>query len=102
MRVAVALQSDDCLKLNRCEVLEIGSGRGGGAAYLARHFRPRRYVALDISVEANALARRQHGGESAVEFVGGGTENLPFAKGRFDVVINVEDPHCYGVIGRFR
>jgi len=101
MRVAVALQSDDCLKMNRCEVLEIGSGRGGGAAYLARHFRPRRYVALDMSVEATALARRQHGEESAVEFVGGDAENLPFAKASFDVVINVESAHCYGSIDRF-
>ena len=101
MCLAVALQSDGCLKLNGCEVLEIGSGRGGGAAHLARHFRPRRYVALDISVEATALARRQHGKESAVEFVHGDAENLPFAKASFDVVINVESAHCYGSIGRF-
>jgi ubiquinone/menaquinone biosynthesis C-methylase UbiE len=101
MCLAVALQSDGWLKLNGCEVLEIGSGRGGGAAHLARHFRPRRYVALDISVEATALARRQHGKESAVEFVHGDAENLPFAKASFDVVINVESAHCYGSIGRF-
>jgi ubiquinone/menaquinone biosynthesis C-methylase UbiE len=101
MCLVVALQSDGCLKLNGCEVLEIGSGRGGGAAHLARHFRPRRYVALDISVEATALARRQHGKESAVEFVHGDAENLPFAEASFDVVINVESAHCYGSIGRF-
>lgn len=101
MCLAVALQSDGCVKLNGCEVLEIGSGRGGGAAYLARHFRPRRYVALDVSVEATALARRQHGEESAVEFVRGDAEDLPFAKASFDVVINVESAHCYGSIDRF-
>lgn len=101
MCLAVALQSDGCLKLNGCEVLEIGSGRGGGAAYLAQRFRPRRYVALDMSVEATALARRQHGEESAVEFVHGDAEDLPFAKSSFDVVINVESAHCYGSIDRF-
>jgi ubiquinone/menaquinone biosynthesis C-methylase UbiE len=101
MCLAVAVQSDGCLKLNGCEVLEIGSGRGGGAGYLARHFRPRRYVALDVSVEATALARRQHSAESAVEFVCGDAENLPFAKANFDVVINVESAHCYGSIDRF-
>lgn len=101
MCLAIALQSDGCLKLNGCEMLEIGSGRGGGAAHLARHFRPRRYVALDISVEASALARRLHGEESAVEFVHGDAEDLPFAKASFDVVINVESAHCYGSIDRF-
>src|SRR5260221_489258 len=101
MRLAVALQSDGCLKLSGCEVLEIGSGRGGGAAHVARHFRPRRFVALDVSVEATALARRLHGADSGVEFVHGDAENLPFAKASFDVVINVESAHCYGSIDRF-
>jgi len=101
MRLAVALQSDGCLKLSGCDVLEIGSGRGGGAAHMARHFRPRRFVALDVSVEATALARRQHGEESAIEFMQGDAENLPFTKASFDVVINVESAHCYGSIARF-
>jgi ubiquinone/menaquinone biosynthesis C-methylase UbiE len=101
MRLAVALQSDGCLKLSGCEVLEIGSGRGGGAAHIARHFRPRRFVALDVSVEATALARRLHGADSGVEFVHGDAENLPFAKASFDVAINVESAHCYGSIDRF-
>jgi ubiquinone/menaquinone biosynthesis C-methylase UbiE len=101
MRLAVALQSDGCLKLSGCEVLEIGSGRGGGAAHIARHFRPRRFVALDVSVEATALARRLHDADSGVEFVHGDAENLPFAKASFDVVINVESAHCYGSIDRF-
>jgi len=102
MRLAVALQSDGCLQLSGCEVLELGSGRGGGAAHVARHFRPRRFVALDVSVEATALARRLHDADSGVEFVHGDAENLPFAKASFDVVINVESAHCYGSIDRFR
>ncbi|MBV9489106.1 MAG: class I SAM-dependent methyltransferase [Verrucomicrobia bacterium] len=101
LRLAVALQSDGRLSLSGCEALEIGSGRGGGAAYVARHFRPRRFVALDVSAEATALARRQHGEESTVEFVHGDAENLPFTNASFDVVINVESAHCYGSINRF-
>ena len=68
---------------------------------MVRHFRSRRFVALDLSVEATALARRLHGKESAVEFVRGDAENLPFTKASFDVVINVESAHCYGSIDRF-
>jgi hypothetical protein len=47
-----------------------------------------------MSVETTALARREHGKESAVEFVRGDAENLPFAKASFDVVIHVESAHC--------
>jgi ubiquinone/menaquinone biosynthesis C-methylase UbiE len=101
LRLAVALQSDGRLKLSGCEVLEIGSGRGGGAAHLARHFHPRRFVALDVSAEATALARRQHAEGAAVEFVHGDAENLPFPQASFDAVINVESAHCYGSIERF-
>ena len=40
MCLAVALQSDGCVKLNGCEVLEIGSGRGGGARLPGPAFPP--------------------------------------------------------------
>src|SRR4051794_21293817 len=31
------------------DVLEVGSGRGGGASYVARYLKPRRMVAVDLS-----------------------------------------------------
>ncbi len=34
------------------DVLEVGCGRGGGAEYIARVFRPRKLVAVDINVSA--------------------------------------------------
>ena len=89
------------LDLRGREGLEVGSGRGGGAVYLAERFRPRRFVALDVSAEATALARRRHGEGSGVEFVPGDAENLPFPAASFDFVLNVESAHCYGSIPRF-
>jgi ubiquinone/menaquinone biosynthesis C-methylase UbiE len=83
------------------EVLEIGSGRGGGAAYLACRLAPRRLVGLDLSAAATALARRRHGSAPPLEYRQGDAEALPFDAETFDLVLNVESAHCYASIPRF-
>jgi SAM-dependent methyltransferase len=83
------------------DVLEIGSGRGGGAAYLAHWLAPRRLVGLDISAAATALARRRHGSAPPLEYRQGDAEALPFGVETFDLVLNVESAHCYASIPRF-
>ena len=81
-------------------VLEVGSGRGGGASYLARYHQPRRMIGLDFSARAIALSRRRHA-VGNLEFVEGDAENLPFPDGSFDAVVNVESSHCYGHVEKF-
>src|SRR5260370_28922055 len=83
------------------DVLEIGSGRGGGAAYLARRLAPRQLVGLDISAAATALARRRHGSAPPLEYRQGDAEALPFGVETFDLVLNVESAHCYASIPPF-
>ena len=82
------------------EVLEIGCGRGGGAAYLARTFDPRRVVAVDLSPRAVALCRRRFA-HPRLWFEVGDAERLPFGDAHFDVVLNVESSHCYGRFDAF-
>lgn len=82
------------------DVLEVGCGRGGGAAYLARALDPRRVVAVDISPRAIALCRRRFA-HPRLWFEVGDAEHLPFGDGSFDVVLNVESSHCYGHFDRF-
>ncbi len=77
------------------EVLEIGCGRGGGAAYVARALDPRRVVAVDLSPRAVALCRERFA-DPRLAFQVGDAEQLPFDDGSFDVVLNVESSHCYG------
>jgi ubiquinone/menaquinone biosynthesis C-methylase UbiE len=77
------------------EVLEVGCGRGGGAAYVARAFEPHRMVAVDLSPRAIALCRNRFALPN-LEFQVGDAEKLPFGDGSFDVVVNVESSHCYG------
>ena len=82
------------------DVLEVGCGRGGGAAYVARTLDPRRVVAVDLSPRAIALCRRRFP-QPRLRFEVGDAERLPFGEGSFDVVLNVESSHCYGHFDRF-
>jgi SAM-dependent methyltransferase len=82
------------------DLLEVGCGRGGGAAYLARAFSPRRMVAVDLSSRAIALCRRRFARPN-LTFQVGDAERLPFGDGSFDTVINVESSHCYGEFSTF-
>lgn len=89
------------VKLARLEVLEVGSGRGGGASYLARRHRPRALVGVDFAPPAVALAERLHKNVANLSFRVGDAENLPFPDACFDAVVNVESSHCYGNVERF-
>jgi ubiquinone/menaquinone biosynthesis C-methylase UbiE len=77
------------------ELLEVGSGRGGGASFVARYLRPRRVVGIDVSPEVVALCRARHV-VPGLSFEVGDAEHLHFADGSFDAVLNIESSHCYG------
>lgn len=83
------------------EVLEVGCGRGGGAAHVMKRFGPARYVGVDFSARAIEICRERHGGIPGLEFECGDAENLSFADGTFDVVANVESSHCYASRPKF-
>jgi ubiquinone/menaquinone biosynthesis C-methylase UbiE len=82
------------------EALEVGCGRGGGAAFVAEHFGVARLTGLDFSHKAIEFARGHHG-DPRLRFVRGDAEALPFADASFDVVLNVESSHCYPNMPRF-
>lgn len=82
------------------DVLEVGSGRGGGSQYLSPYHGPGSVTGLDFSRRAVALSRR-HRGAPGLRFVHGNAEAMPFAANSFDVVVNVESSHCYASIDGF-
>jgi len=82
------------------EALEVGCGRGGGAAFVTEHFGLARLTGLDFSRQAIAFARARHT-DRRLHFVQGDAEDLPFADASFDVVLNVESSHCYPSVPRF-
>lgn len=88
------------VNLHNCNVLEVGSGRGGGAAYLARMFAPRSYTGVDFASRAARFCGSFHRAPG-LAFLAGDAERLPFAGCAFDAVVNVESSHTYWHIEQF-
>ncbi|MDD2621507.1 MAG: class I SAM-dependent methyltransferase [Bacteroidales bacterium] len=81
-------------------LLEVGCGRGGGASYIARYFKPRSMKAIDISYKAIEFCKSNHSAQN-LEFSQGDALRLPFLENVFDSVINVESSHCYPNLAAF-
>lgn len=81
-------------------VLEIGSGRGGGASFLTRYKKPAEYIAVDISQNIIDFCNKYHK-VPGLRFVKGEAENIEFGEHEFDAVVNVESARCYGNISKF-
>ena len=76
-------------------VLEVGCGRGGGAAWMSGTLGAAGVTAIDLSEENIAACRQQFGAIAGLRFEVGDAERLPFDDGAFDLVVNVESSHCY-------
>jgi SAM-dependent methyltransferase len=86
--------------LSGLDVLEVGSGRGGGASFIMKEFKPRSLTGIDFSPVAVAFCNRRYG-QDGLSFQRGDAEKLPFASEAFDAVVNVESSHCYNSMERF-
>ena len=94
----------DITSRENLEVLEIGSGRGGGALFVANHWNEHisKYTGLDYSLELVNLCNSQRAASNAnLTFIHGDAEKLPFANNSLDLVINVESSHCYTDVPAF-
>jgi len=88
------------IELENKTVLEVGSGRGGGASMIKKYHKPEKMIGLDFSGAAVKLCKEMHV-TTGLEFVEGDAENLPFSSCSFDAVINVESSHCYNSMDKF-
>lgn len=82
------------------QVLEVGSGRGGGAKHIASFFKPAYYTAMDLAQGAVDLASRIHILPN-LKFIQGNAEEIPIPSNTMDVVVNVESCHAYGSVEKF-
>lgn len=81
-------------------VLEIGSGRGGGARHIASTMNPAFYTGMDLAQSAVDLANKLHSLPN-LKFIQGSAESIPLPDNSIDVVINVESCHAYGSVEKF-
>ena len=88
------------VNLKGLDVLEIGSGRGGGSSYIMRYRNPNSVTGIDFSKNAIEFCNRNYS-IKGLSFCHGDAESLPFENRKFDVVVNVESSHCYADIGAF-
>jgi ubiquinone/menaquinone biosynthesis C-methylase UbiE len=77
------------------DVLDVGSGRGGGASYIQRYLKPSSTTGMDLADSAVQFCQRAYHVVSGLSFVQGDAMRMPFEDESFDVVINVESAHCY-------
>jgi SAM-dependent methyltransferase len=76
------------------DVIEVGCGRGGGAAHVLEKYAPKSLIGADVSARGVARCRAQHQ-RDRLQFQVANAMELPFAADHFDAVLNVESSHCY-------
>jgi ubiquinone/menaquinone biosynthesis C-methylase UbiE len=81
-------------------VLEVGSGRGGGSEFIMRYFNPKKMIGLDYSENAVNFCEKNYTADG-LSFKCGDAEKLPFEDSSFDAIVNVESSHCYSSVPQF-
>ena len=82
--------------------LDLGTGTGAGALWLAREFPEARVTGVDISEAMIERARAKLPAELSgrVDFLVGDAERLPFADGSFDLVAQISVPVFFDEVAR--
>ncbi|MFZ5942245.1 MAG: class I SAM-dependent methyltransferase [Bacteroidota bacterium] len=81
-------------------VLEVGSGRGGGAHYIARYYKPDKYTGVDISPGVIGYCNKAYN-VPGLSFKEGRAEKIPVGDESHDAVVNVESARCYSNLMTF-
>ena len=82
------------------DVLEVGSGRGGGARYIAQYLKPKSMTGMDLASNAVAFSNKNHY-SSNLKYITGNAEKITLPNECIDVIINVESCHAYGSVDNF-
>lgn len=81
-------------------VVEIGSGRGGGAYYLKKYLQAKNVVGLEYLAQSVEISKKTFPNDG-LSFIRGDAGNLPFSSNSKDFVVNIESSHCYPSLADF-
>ncbi|MDC0254476.1 methyltransferase domain-containing protein [Bacteriovoracales bacterium] len=76
-------------------LIEVGSGRGGGARFISQNYPISSFIGIDLSTKNIDFSKDLHKNIPQLSFMEGDAEKLPLAEGSVDIVFNVESSHCY-------
>jgi ubiquinone/menaquinone biosynthesis C-methylase UbiE len=76
------------------DIVEIGSGRGGGIAYITQQFSPASALGIDLNAKA-AKFGNSHYNIKGLSFKQGDAQKLDLADNSVDIIFNVESSHRY-------
>jgi len=88
------------LEMRSADVLEVGSGRGGGGSYIIRYCAPNSYTGVDLSKAAIDRCQRELSHHLA-RWIQGRADALPIESSSINIVVNVESSHSYPSIPAF-
>lgn len=76
------------------DIVEIGCGRGGGLAYIVKHFTPATAKGIDLDKVAITFCNK-HYSLNGLSFAKGEAQNILLQDSSCDVIINIESSHRY-------
>lgn len=79
----------------KCSVVEVGCGKGAGAEYVMRKFKPKNYTGIDYSETAIDFCTNTYQLIKNANFIRGDAHDLPLENNSVDVVLNIESSHIY-------
>lgn len=88
------------VNLENKKVIEVGSGRGGGADYITRYYKPLKYTGVDISSGVIKFCNQFYN-VPGLSFKHGKAEKIPAETASYDALVNVESARCYSDIKAF-
>ncbi|MEI6554825.1 MAG: class I SAM-dependent methyltransferase [Paludibacter sp.] len=76
------------------DIVEIGSGRGGGLAYITKTFKPSTALGIDLNSKASKFGNK-HFKLNGLSFKQGNAQQLDLEANSIDIIFNVESSHRY-------
>lgn len=101
----IATKFQSVKDLKGLNVLEVGSGRGGGLKYIQTNLQPESCTGVEFSEFQVDFCQKVYKEVANLKYVVGDAEKLDqvagLEKNSVDLVINVESSHCYGNFAEF-